>query len=314
MRKVVVSEFMEEDILRAGLAGFDILYDPALVDDPERLAREAADARGIIVRNRTRVTAALLDAAPNLKAVGRLGVGLDNIDMEACKARGVAVFPASGANDVSVAEYVIATAMVLLRGAYGATARMAAGEWPRNALSNGREMMGATLGLVGFGSIARETARRASAMGMTIQAFDPMLDEGSPTWDQPFGRVAKVPLETLLRTSDVVSLHVPLTADTRRMIDASALGSMQPHAILINAARGGVVDEAALAEALKAGRIGGAALDVFETEPLKAEEASRFAGVPNLILTPHIAGLSAEANVRVSQVTVDSVRRHLTGE
>ena len=164
------------------------------------------------------------------------------------KARGVAVFPASGANDVSVAEYVIATAMLLLRGAYGATARMAAGEWPRNALSNGREMMGATLGLVGFGSIARETARRASAMGMTIQAFDPMLDEGSPAWDQPFGRVAKVPLETLLRTSDVVSLHVPLTADTRRMIDASALGSMQPPAILINAARGGVVDEAALAE------------------------------------------------------------------
>ncbi len=313
MRKIVVSEFMEEDILRDGLEGFDILYDPTLVDDPDRLAREAAGAEAIIVRNRTKVSAALLEAAPGLTAVGRLGVGLDNIDIDACRARGVAVFPASGANDVSVAEYVIATALLLLRGAYGATARMAAGEWPRNALSNGREAMGATLGLVGFGSIARETARRAFAMGMTIQAFDPMLGEDSPAWSQPFGRVAKVSLDTLLRTSDVVSFHVPLTGQTRRMIDASAMTSMKPHAVLINAARGGVVDEAALADALRAGRIGGAALDVFETEPLKGEEAARFAGLSNLILTPHIAGLSAEANVRVSQVTVDSVRRHLTG-
>jgi (S)-sulfolactate dehydrogenase len=312
MPDIVITEFMDEDAVREGLAGFDVLYDPKLVDRPDDLARAVGEARGLIVRNRTQVRKALLADAPRLAVVGRLGVGLDNIDVEACRARGIAVFPASGANDVAVAEYVIGTAMVLLRSAYGATAEVIAGSWPRNRLM-GREISGKRLGLVGFGAIARETAKRASALGMSVAAFDPYLTADDPAWEQPWGRAASLPLDELLAGSDVISMHVPLTDRTRNLIDAAALSRVSRGAILINAARGGVVDEAAVAEALKAGHLGGAALDVFEQEPLTAGKGAVFAGCPNLILTPHIAGVTAESNVRVSWVTVEAVRRHLEG-
>jgi (S)-sulfolactate dehydrogenase len=312
MPDIVITEFMDEDAIRQGLAGFDVLYDPQLVDRPENLARVVAESRGLIVRNRTQVRAALLDAAPRLEVVGRLGVGLDNIDVAACEARNVAVFPATGANDVSVAEYVIGTAMMLLRGAYASTGEVVAGAWPRSRLM-GREIAGKRLGLVGFGAIARETAKRAVALGMSVSAFDPYVTPDSPAWDQPWGRIEPSSLEPLIAGSDVVSLHVPLTPETRNLIGTAAIARMKPDAVLINAARGGVVDEAAVAEALRAGRLGGAALDVFEAEPVTAERGAVFAGCPNLVLTPHVAGVTVESNVRVSWVTVENVRKHLAG-
>lgn len=312
--QIVVPEFMEEDILRAGLPGCGITYDPGLVERREDLLACLGGADAIIVRNRTRVDAALLEKAPKLRAVGRLGVGLDNIDLQACKARGIAVFPASGANDISVAEYVISSAMVLLRGIHAMPSRLADGDWARAALMNGREISGKRLGLIGFGSIARETAVRALALGMEVSAFDPHLAAEGPHWRLKTGQVQPEALEAVLAGCDVLSLHVPLTATTRHMVDAAALGRMKPDAIVINAARGGVIDEAALAEALRAGRLGGAALDVFETEPPPPADTARFAGLGNVILTPHIAGLSRESNLRVSEVTVRSVRNHLQGE
>lgn len=312
MPDIVITEFMDEDAIREGLAGFDVLYDPQLVDRPENLARVVAESRGLIVRNRTQVRAALLDAAPRLEVVGRLGVGLDNIDVAACEARNVAVFPATGANDVSVAEYVIGTAMMLLRGAYASTGEVVAGAWPRSRLM-GREIAGKRLGLVGFGAIARETAKRAVALGMSVSAFDPYVTPDSPAWDQPWGRIEPSSLEPLIAGSDVVSLHVPLTPETCNLIGTAAIARMKPDAVLINAARGGVVDEAAVAEALRAGRLGGAALDVFEAEPVTAERGAVFAGCPNLVLTPHVAGVTVESNVRVSWVTVENVRKHLAG-
>ncbi|MBN9599126.1 MAG: hydroxyacid dehydrogenase [Afipia sp.] len=307
MPDVVICEFMDEQAIREGLAGFDVLYDPALVDRSEDLKKAVAQARALIVRNRTQVRGALLESAAKLRAVGRLGVGLDNIDLAACEARGIAVLPASGANDLSVAEYVICTAMLLLRGAYGAASEVIAGKWPRNALI-GREMAGKTMGLVGFGSIARLTAKLAAALGMTVIAFDPFAK------DDVFAaaQVRRMTLNDLLAAADVVSLHVPLTDDTRNMIDAAALGRMKPDAILINAARGGVVDEAAVAAALKDGKLGGAALDVFVEEPLGAAKGGVFAAGPNLVLTPHIAGVTTESNTRVSWVTVENVKRVLT--
>ncbi|GLS47026.1 hydroxyacid dehydrogenase [Methylobacterium brachythecii] len=310
MPDIVVAEFMDEAAIRDGLAGFDVLYDPTLVDKPDALRAALTEARGLIVRNRTQVRAPLLEAAPNLKVVGRLGVGLDNIDMDACQARGIAVFPATGANDGAVAEYVIGTAMLLLRGAYGATGRVAAGEWPRNALM-GREISGKRLGLVGFGAIARETAQRAAALGMQLAAYDPFLGTDDPAWRPGYGPVASKTLEALIAESDVLSLHVPLTDKTRRLIGAAAIARMPKGAILINAARGGVVDEAAVAAALKSRHLGGAALDVFDREPLDAAAGAIFADAPNLILTPHIAGVTVESNVRVSAVTAEAVRRHL---
>jgi (S)-sulfolactate dehydrogenase len=312
MPDIVISEFMDEDAIREGLSGFDVLYDSKLVDRPEDLAKAVANARALIVRNRTQVRGALLEAAPKLKVIGRLGVGLDNIDVEACKARNIAVFPATGANDVAVAEYVIATAMLLLRGAYAATDEVIAGKWPRNRLM-GREIFGKRLGLVGFGSIARETAKRAAALGMSMAAYDPYIAEDSGVWKQPYGRVEPSSLDDLIAGSDVISLHVPLTAETRNLMGADAIGRMRPGTILINAARGGVVDEKVLAEALHSGHVGGAALDVFEDEPLSAARAAVFKGCPNLILTPHIAGISVESNTRVSWVTVENVRKHLQG-
>ena len=157
MAEIVISEFMDEAAIRDTFAGRSVLYDPKLVDDAPRLLAEARVARALIVRNRTQVRGALLESATNLRVIGRLGVGLDNIDVAACEARGIAVYPASGANDLSVAEYVITAALVLLRKAWFATARVAAGEWPRTELM-GRELAGKRLGLVGFGAIARVTA------------------------------------------------------------------------------------------------------------------------------------------------------------
>jgi len=299
---IVISEFMDEAAIAEVFAGRDVLYDPALVDKPEALAAALADCRALLVRNRTQVRGALLDAAPKLKVVGRLGVGLDNIDVEACEARGIAVRPATGANDLSVAEYVITSALMLLRKAWFASDRVSSGAWPRMELI-GRELAGKQLGLVGYGSIARMTAERARALGMTVAGFDPFLPADHPAW----AGAEKMELRALLASSDVVSLHTPLTPQTKRMIDAPSLAVMKSDAILINAARGGVVDEAALADALKAGKLGGAALDVFETEPVTAASGAVFKDVPNLILTPHIAGVTDESNVRVSAVTARSV-------
>jgi (S)-sulfolactate dehydrogenase len=235
--------------------------------------------------------------------VGRLGVGLDNIDLEACAARGIAVVPATGANAIAVAEYVIATAMLLLRGAYRSTAEVAAGGWPRQALGNGREIGARTLGLIGFGSIGRHTARLARGVGMRVVATDAMLEASDPAFAE--ANVTAVGLDELLATADVVSLHVPLLAATCGLMDAARIAAMKPGAVLINTARGGIVDEAAVAGALRSGHLGGAALDVFEHEPLAADHA--FAGCPNLLLTPHIAGVTAEANERVSLLIADKV-------
>ena len=306
MAEIVISEFMDEAAIRASFGGRDVLYDPKLVDDAPRLAAAVRDARALIVRNRTQVRGALLESAQRLEVVGRLGVGLDNIDVPACEARGIAVYPATGANDLSVAEYVITAALMLLRRAWFASARVAAGEWPRTELM-GRELAGKRLGLVGYGAIARVTGRMARDLGMSVAAYDPLLPADHAAW----AHAIRQPLTELLKDSDVVSLHVPLTDATRNMIDARAIATMRRGAILVNAARGGVVDEAALCESLRAGHLGGAGFDVSAREPVDAAAGALFAGVPNLILTPHIAGVTEESNVRVSAVTAEAVARHL---
>jgi (S)-sulfolactate dehydrogenase len=171
----------------------------------------------------------------------------------------------------------------------------------------GRELAGKRLGLVGYGAIARVTGRMARDLGMSVGAYDPLLPEDPSAW----AGAQRQALPELLSTSDVVSLHVPLTDATRNMLDATAIAGMKPGALLINAARGGVVDEAAVCASLRSGQLGGAALDVFAREPVDATSGAQFAGVPNLILTPHIAGVTEESNVRVSAVTAEAIARHL---
>ncbi len=309
MADIVISEFMGGDAVAVLAEKYDVLYDPDLADKPRELTAAVGGAKALIVRNRTQVRGALLDAGRLLKAVGRLGVGLDNIDVDDCKARGIAVLPATGANDDAVAEYVIAAAMILLRGSYGNSADVAAGKWPRRAMI-GMEAMGKTLGLVGFGGIARETARRARALDMSIAAFDPFIPADDDVWN---GVERHETLRGLLAGSDVVSLHVPLIEGTRGLIDAKALDAMKDTAVLINTARGGVVDEDALAAALKDGKLRGAALDVFKSEPVSASAGRRYVGLDNIILTAHIAGVTEESNLRVSAATAENVLRVLEG-
>lgn len=301
--RVLISEFMDAPAVDALRQRFDVRYAPELVEQRAALLEAAADADALIVRNRSQVNAELLAAAPRLVAVGRLGVGLDNIDLAGCEARGIKVIPATGANARAVAEYVIGTMLSLLRGSYASTADVAAGAWPRTALSQGLEAHGRTLGVVGFGGIGRLAAQLARGLGMRIVGSDAALPPAHPAWQE--AGAEPLALDELLGQADVVTLHVPLTPETRHLLDAARIARMRPGAILINTSRGGIVDEAALAAALRAGRLRGAALDVFEQEPLPA--GGPLADAPNLILTPHIAGLTQEANTRVSDMVAAGV-------
>jgi (S)-sulfolactate dehydrogenase len=296
MKRVLISEFMDESAIASLRRSVEVAYAPELFRDRAGLLRAVAPVDGLVVRNRTRVDREVVEAARALRVVGRLGVGLDNIDLPACEAKGVTVIPATGANALSVAEYVICTAMVLLRGAYGASRAVLDGEWPREALSAGREIAGKSIGIVGFGAIGRHVARLAGGLGMAVRAHDPLLARGDPLW---------IDLDELFSASDVVTLHVPLGEQTRGLVDAARLGRMKKDALLINTSRGGIVDETAVAAALRAGRLAGAALDVFAEEPLPA--GSPLDGAPNLILTPHVSGLTRESNVRVSAMIAAGV-------
>lgn len=301
--KILICEFMDARAVERLRSRHEVVYDPTLVDDAARLRAACAGVHALVVRNRTQVRGELLAALDQCRVVGRLGVGLDNIDLPGCEARGMRVIPATGANAQSVAEYVVTAALVLLRGAWMATSSVAAGQWPRNGLSNGREVGGRTLGLIGFGGIGQSTAGLARGLGMRVIAFDAMMDADHPVFAD--GAVACVGLDELVQTADVVSLHVPLVDGTRGLFDAARIAAMKPGAVLVNTARGGIVDEAALAAALKSGHLGGAALDVFNDEPLPL--SPHFEHCPNLLLTPHVAGVTAESNQRVSFLIADKL-------
>jgi len=306
-KRLVISEFMDAPAVEGLARHFDVDYRPKLVDQPAALESAVGEAEGWIVRNRTQVRGRILEAAARLKVIGRLGVGVDNIDVERCQARGIRVIPATGANAESVAEYVITAALGGLRGVFFATRAVEAGTWPRQMLSQGREATGKVLGLIGLGSIGRLVARKAAPLGMHVIAHDAFLKPDDPAWREVEGPPRT--LEQVLRESDVVSLHIPLTPETRGLLNASRMGLMKRNAVLINTARGGLIDEHALAAMLRQGRLGGAALDVFEQEPLPKN--SHLAQVPGLLLTPHVAGVTQESNERVSLMIARGVTEAL---
>lgn len=301
--RIVITEFMDPRAVAQLEACHEVLYAPDLVDNPARLLIEARTADAIIVRNRTQVRGDLLDQLTQCRCVGRLGVGLDNIDVEGCVARNIAVLPATGANSLSVAEYVISAMMTLLRPVFSATTQMTQGKWPRAALSDGGEVGGKRLGVIGYGAIGQTSARLARGLGMTVIAFDAMRPPEAPIFAQT--GVQAVDLDTLLQTADVITLHVPLVASTRGLIGADQLARMRHGTLLINTSRGHIVDLTAVANALRSGHLGGAAIDVFDVEPLTETQA--LADCPNLLLTPHISGLTKESNERVSFMIADQV-------
>ncbi|WP_454873944.1 hydroxyacid dehydrogenase [Paraburkholderia xenovorans] len=303
--KILIPDLMTADSRERMAREHDVIYEPALVTDLPALLRVAPGADCLIVRNRTQVRGELLAALVRCRVVGRLGVGLDNIDLEACAARGIEVIPAIGANALAVAEYVMTAALSLLRPWFAASAAVLDGEWPRAALVQGHEIAGKTLGVVGFGSIGRETARLGAALGMRVIA----CGSGTQLAGAMTNGVRMTSFDDVLTTSDVISLHMPLTGTTRNLIDSRALAAMKPGAILINAARGGIVDETALADALRSGHLRGAALDVFTAEPLGAGSALRDA--PNLLVSPHIAGVTDESETRVCDLVARRVMEAL---
>lgn len=293
---------MDEAAVDALRTSFDVLYAPDLALQRPALAKALQDADALIVRNRTQVDPELLADAGKLVAVGRLGVGLDNIDQDYCASHGIAVIPAVGANAAAVAEYVISMAMVLMRGFLFSSSSVADGLWPRAQLASGREAAGKTIGIVGFGSVGQSVGLLAQAMNMRVIAYDPILDPAHPAW----ANAMRFPdLDALFRDADVVTLHVPLTRENTNLVDDRQLALMKKSAVLVNTARGGLVNEQALARALKSGRLAAAAVDVFEQEPLLADSA--LADCPNLFLTPHIAGVTQESNVRVSSLIAQRI-------
>ena len=267
------------------------------------LLQAIADADGLIVRSATRVDASLIASAPRLRVVARAGAGVDNVDLDAASARGILVLNAPGANSVSVAEHTWALMLALGRSIARADAAMKDGRWTKTDLL-GTELCGKTLGLVGLGRVGREVTVRAHAFGMKVMAVDPFIKADLA---DDLG-VELVSLDELCARSDFISLHVPATASTRRMFDTDRLAKCKPGLRLINTARGDLIDEVALADAIDTGRIGGAGLDVFENEP---PFDSRLASLPQVVATPHIAGSTTEAQQMVGEETAACVRDYL---
>lgn len=299
---ILITEFMDESVVDSLFEQHSTVYDITLAEDRGRLLEAIEPVEALIVRNKTIVDVELLSHGPNLKCIGRLGIGLDNIDVSSCEDRGIPIYPAIGANIESVAEYVIGTAMILLRGAYGENASMVAGRWNRTECI-GSEIFNKRLGLLGLGAIGRKTAAKALGLGMDVQAHDPFVSPDDDIWTS----VKSVEMDELAKTSDVISVHVPLVETTFHLIDRVFINKCKVGSIIINTSRGGVVEEDSLIEALKTGKLGGAALDVFEKEPLDKDEGKKFSGLNNLILTPHIAGVTKESNYRVSKMIAEKV-------
>lgn len=258
----------------------------------------------VIVRSATRITREALEQADRLKVIGRAGVGVDNIDVEAATERGVAVLNAPSGNTISAAELAFALLLASVRKLPAADRSMKAGEWDRKSF-NGSELYGKVLGLVGAGRIGGEVAKRARAFGMRVLTYDPYL---TPERAMDL-EMELTSLTDVLTRADFVSLHVPLTEATSGLIGKAELGMMKKSAYLINAARGGIVDEMALHDALAARQIAGAALDVFEQEPLPADHPLRT--LPNIVLTPHVGASTAEAQQNVAVEIAAAIRAAL---
>lgn len=306
--RILVSEFMDPVGLGVLEEHAVVHYQPDLGVDRGALLRGVADQDALIVRNRTRVDRELLEHAPHLRVIGRLGAGLDNIDLAAARERAIPVTYARGANAEAVVEYVFGALLHLLRRLSDVSTKVRAGQWPREEFI-GRELSGRTLGLLGFGEVGRRVGRVGLAFGMRVIAHDPLItQEDVQRWglDVPLWAMNDV-----IAAADVLSLHLPLLPETKHLIGRSAMAVMRPGAIIVNAARGGVLDEPALAEALAEGRIAGAVLDVREHEP--PPQPDPFASFEHVVLTPHLAGLTVEAQERVGVSVARDVLAVLQG-
>ncbi len=272
---------------------FPITRNDDLWSNPEELKASLKDVTALVVRNRTKVTAEIIAAAPKLKVIARAGVGLDNIDIKAADAAGVVVVAGLGANAVSVGELTLGLALALLRNVPGHDVATRDGGWVRTP---GRELSGLTWGLLGCGATGLATAKLLQGFGCSVVGYDP--------YAKNLANIELTTFDEVLKRSDVVSIHMPSTAETNGSINAASLALMKPDAIIVNVGRGEVINEADLIAALKAKTIAGAALDVRAHEPPVKGEMEE---IPNLILTPHVAGITKESQLRINQILTSNI-------
>ena len=302
--RIVVSDKLGAaglEVLR-GIAGYEVT--DVAGKGPEALDAALADAVALVVRSETKVTAAMIAKAPRLTVIGRAGMGVDTIDVEEASRRKIAVLTAPGANSNSVAEYTFALLLALCRKVPAASASVASGKWDRKAFE-GTELRGKTLGLVGLGRVGSLVASIASGFGMTVVGTDPVFTPDVAT----ALRVDLVSLGELIRRADVVSLHAKLTPESQHLLNETRLRAMKKGVLIVNTARGALIDDAALVRALVDGHVAGAALDVYDLEPLPADSALRTA--PNIVLTPHLAASAKEAQARVALEIGEAVKGFL---
>ena len=306
MANILITEFMNQKQVEQLSALHNVNYEPELYPNKEAIIENSSDVHALIVRNKTKVDMQLISSMKNLKVIGRLGVGLDNIDVDYCKEKNVPVIIAEAANARSVSEYVMMGLLTLFRGIQSSTEDVLKGEWDRNK-HTGSEINGKTLGIVGIGTIGQIVAKNAKNMGMNVIGNDIEISDDDPLWSKL--NIQCCTFEELVHKSNAITIHVPLTNKTHNLFTEKEFEKMVRGSYIINSSRGGIVNETDLLKYLKNGHLGGAMLDVFENEPLN--DSGMFSDVKNLILTPHIAGLTLESNVRVSQTISDNVLDYL---
>ena len=305
MSKVLISDELSDqavEIFRR--RGVEVDFQPALGKDPERLAQVIGQYDGLAVRSATKATAQIIEKAENLKVIGRAGIGVDNIDLAAASAKGIVVMNTPFGNSITTAEHAIAMMFAVARQIPQANASTHSGKWEKSKFM-GVEITGKTLGLIGCGNVGSVVASRAIGLKMKVIAFDPFLSEIRA---RELGVEKVEVLEDLLGRADFVSLHLPKTDKTANILSAKRIAAMKPGARLINCARGGLVDEAAAAEALKSGHLAGAAFDVFATEP--AHENPLF-DLPNVVVTPHLGAATNEAQENVALQVAEQMSDYL---
>ena len=302
MTKIIITEFINQSSLENLNKKFDVKYDEKLCENEKQLITMIKDYEGLIVRNKTQVNLDILKNALKLKFIGRLGVGLDNIDTEYCKNKKIHVQPATGMNAVSVAEYVVSSSMSLIKKIPMFHNGTIKGEWPRTTIKS-IEIKRKNLGIIGFGIIGKKVAEYSSKNGLKILAYDPYVKEIN---DKKID--AKLSsLNEIYEKSDIISIHLPLTDETKNMINKSSFSQMKNKPIIINTSRGSIVNESDLIEAYHKNIISGFALDVFENEPIESKFYHKIKPGMNCILTPHISGVTTESNIRVSDFIVKKI-------
>ena len=296
MINILITEFIDPEALKILSKDFNVIYKKDIWENSDYLKKEINKFEGIIVRNKTNLNQSILEKVENLKYIGRLGVGLDNIDTEYCKKNNIFVQPATGMNADSVAEYVISSSLSLLKKTKLINAKTQSGQWPRTSITT-NELKDKILGLIGFGDIAKKVLKLINAFEVTTISFDPFIT----SQEMEEHNVKKVTFENILSLADIISIHVPLNNETKYLFDKKTFQKMNNKPIIINSSRGGIINETDILEAYKNNYISGFALDVYEHEPVNKIFLKNITNDMNCILSPHIAGVTEESNTRVSE-------------